>query len=61
MSYKLTDTYINRRINNKLDHRGGVIDGNTNIINGDLYVNGGLIVPVGSVVQYINETPPRGW
>lgn len=61
MPYKLTDAYQNRRTKDELNHKGGQIDGNTSIVNGDLYVNGGLLLPVGSVIPFISETPPAGW
>jgi microcystin-dependent protein len=61
MSFRTKDHYQNHKTLPKLNHKGGNIYGNANIVNGDLTINGSPLVPVGTVISYISNEAPGGW
>lgn len=61
MSFRLSDMYKNFNARHKLDHTGGNIYGNCNIIGGDITINGAPLVPVGTITSYISTNAPQGW
>lgn len=62
MRFLYHDFYQNRQQRIKLDHLGGNVFGNINVIdNGDYLHNGNILLPVGTIIQYIANEAPGGW
>lgn len=61
MSFRMHDYYQNYRIRDTLDHKGGNIYGNCNVVDGDYYINGSLLLPTGMIIQHISDEAPYGW
>lgn len=61
MSFRMHDYYQNYRTRERLDHLGGNIYGNCNLVDGDYYINGHLLLPTGMIIQHISEDAPYGW
>lgn len=62
MRFTRYDSYRNRQSRVVLDHIGGQIYGNCDVVRGGDYLhNGNVLLPVGSIVQYVANTAPGGW